>query len=160
MGRIHTSRRSHWQKPAAPQVSLLGLSCPGTSKILQWWNCGKWIIAVQVLQISRIIRQILHGNESSSILEFKFDYGIQIGKSSEADFTFRFDLIFHSWSFSSCFHVMLLSQLICYVIILPKSACRCIVPTQQETIFYEHTLTLSQDSLPSPTASLPAPRPW
>ena len=104
--------------------------CPGTSYLLQWWIRGKWIIAVQALQISRIIRQILQGNESSSILEFKFDYGIQIGKSNEADFTFRFDLIFHSWSFSSCFHVMLLSQLICYVIILPKSACRCIVPTQ------------------------------
>ena len=34
----------------------------------------------------------------------------------------RFDLIFHSWPFSSCLHVMLLSRLFCHVIILPETA--------------------------------------
>ena len=95
--------------------------CPGTSYLLQRWIRRKWIIDILVLQISCFYRHITQKNESSIILEFKFENGIQIGKSNEADFTFQFDLIFHSWSFSSCLHVMLPSRLFCYVTILPKS---------------------------------------
>jgi len=46
-----------------------------------------------------------------------------------------FDLIFYSWSFSFCFHVMLLSRLFCHVLIPSKSTCRCFVPLRRKRFF-------------------------
>jgi hypothetical protein len=108
--------------------------CPGTSKILQWWNHINWIIDILALQISRFSWQITQNNESKSILKFKYGSGPWIEQNTDADFKFRFDLNSHSWSFSSCLYVMLLSRLFCLVTILPKSACRCFGPFKKETV--------------------------
>ena len=68
--------------------------CPGTSKILQWWNHTNWIIDILALQISRFSWQITQNNESKSILKFKYGSGSWIEQNTDADFKFRFDLIF------------------------------------------------------------------
>ena len=111
--------------PYQPHSDCINISiqrCPGTSKILQWQDRRNWIIDIPELQISCCPWKIIQINESESISKFKYGSGFWIEQNSDADLIFRFDLIFHSWPFSSCLHVMLLSRLFCHVIILPKTA--------------------------------------
>ena len=114
-----------------------------------------------VLQISRFSWQITQNNESKSILKFKYGSGSWIEQNTDADSKFRFDLICHSWSFSSCLHVMLLSQLFCHVTILPKSAYTAFHTLTKGNIFLRARIGPCRGGLMAPEIwSTGAIKPW
>ena len=117
--------------------STIGVQrCLGTSKILQWWNHTNWIIDILALQISRFSWQITQNNESKSILKFKYGSGSWIEQNTDADFKFRFDLIFipgpylpvSMWCCHPSYFTM--SQF------CPNQHIRRFIPSQKETFSY------------------------